>query len=94
MTIVGEVLYTILLVFLILLLFRFVMDYVFMFARSFRPSGVLAMALELAYTATDPPLKAIQRVLPPLRIGNVALDLSLMIVLIGTYVLMSVAQRL
>ena len=93
MTIVGQVLFTVLLVFFLLLIFRLVMDYVFMLARGFRPQGLLAMALELAYTATDPPLKAVRRVLPPLRIGNVSLDLAFTVVLFVTYVLMSVVQR-
>ena len=94
MSLVGAILFNVLLVFLLLLLFRLVMDYVFMFARGFRPQGLLAMALELAYTATDPPLKAVRRVLPPLRVGNVSIDLGFMVVLFATYILMSVAQQL
>ena len=93
MHLVGQILFTVLLVFFLLLLFRLVMDYVFMFARSFRPEGLLAIALELAYSATDPPLKAVRRVLPPLRIGNVAIDLGFVVVLFTTSVLMSVVQR-
>lgn len=94
MTPVGEVLFTILLVFLLLLIFRLVMDYVFMLARGFRPEGLLAMALEMAYTATDPPLKAIRKVLPPLRVGSISLDLGFTVVLFVTYVLMNVARTL
>ena len=93
MSLVGEILYTALLVFFLLLVFRLIMDYVFMLARGFRPQGLLAMALELAYTATDPPLKAVRRVLPPLRIGSVSLDLGFTVVLFVTYILMSVVQR-
>ena len=91
---VGQVLHTVLLVFLILLVFRLVMDYVFMLARSFRPQGPLAIALELTYSATDPPIKAVRRVLPPLRIGNVSLDLAFMVVFFVTYLLMSVVGGL
>lgn len=93
MTAVGAILYYALLVFFLLLVFRLIMDYVFMFARSFRPQGLLAMALELAYTATDPPIKAVRRVLPPLRIGNVSLDLGFTVVLFVTYVLMNVVAQ-
>jgi YggT family protein len=93
-SLVGAILFNVLLVFLLLLLFRLVMDYVFMFARGFRPQGLLAMALELAYTATDPPLKAVRRVLPPLRVGSVSIDLGFMVVLFATYILMSVVQQL
>lgn len=89
MSVVGQVLHTVLLVFLVLLIFRLVMDYVFMLARSFRPQGPLAIALELTYTATDPPIKAVRRVLPPLRIGNVSLDLAFMVVFFVTIILMN-----
>jgi YggT family protein len=91
---VGKILFTVLLVFLLLLVFRLIMDYVFMLARNFRPAGVLAIALELAYSATDPPIKAVRKVLPPLRIGNVSLDLGFMVVFFATYVLMSVVSGL
>ena len=90
MTVVREILYYGLFVFLLLLIFRLVMDYVFMFARSFRPQGLLAMALELAYSATDPPLKAVRRVLPPLRLGTVSIDLGFFVVFVVTSILMSV----
>ena len=92
MSLVGQILYIALLVFFLLLIFRLIMDYVFMLARGFRPQGLLAMALELAYTATDPPLRAVARVLPPLRIGNISLDLGFMVVLFVTYILMSVVS--
>ena len=73
-----------------LLLLRLVMDYVMMFARSFRPSGALAAVLEVAYSVTDPPLRALRRVIPPLRLGSVAVDLSFLVLFIGVSVLISV----
>ena len=39
---------------------------------------------------TDPPIKALRRFIPPLRIGNFALDLSFIIVLVAAYILLSV----
>jgi YggT family protein len=93
-SVVGQVLHTVLLVFLVLLIFRLVMDYVFMLARGFRPHGPFAIACELTYTVTDPPIKAVRRVLPPLRIGNVSLDLAFMVVFFVTVVLMSVVSGL
>ena len=91
---VGQILYFVLLVFLLLLIFRLVMDYVFMFARSYRPAGAVAMILELCYSATDPPLKALRRVIPPLRVGNVSLDLGFLVLFSGVYILMNVASGL
>ena len=89
MSLVGQILYFALLVFLLLLVFRFVMEYVFMLARGFRPGRALAIVLELAYSATDPPIKALGRVLPPLRVGNISLDLAFMVVFLVTYILMT-----
>ena len=73
-----------------LLLVRLIMSYVMMFARNFRPSGVVAAVLELAYSVTDPPLRALRRVIPPLRLGNFSIDLSFIVLFIATYVLISV----
>ena len=66
MAVVLELAYFVLLVFFILLIARLVFDYVMMFARSWRPSGVAAVGLEVVYSVTDPPLKALRRVIPPL----------------------------
>lgn len=73
-----------------LLFVRLIMDYVMMFARNYRPTGAVAAALELAYTATDPPLKALRRVIPPLRLGQVSLDLSFIVLFIAAYALIAV----
>ena len=56
--------------FFFLLIARLVLDYVQMFARSWRPTGVVLVLAEVIYTITDPPLKALRRVIPPLRIGG------------------------
>jgi YggT family protein len=88
-TVVLEVASFVLLVFFILLIARLVFDYVMMFARSWRPSGVAAVGLEVVYSVTDPPLKALRRVIPPLRLGNFSIDLGFMVLLFVVYVLMS-----
>jgi YggT family protein len=93
--VVADVVYFALLVFLLLLIFRLIMEYVFLLARSYRPTGLVAAALELAYSVTDPPLKALRKVIPPLRIGQVSLDLGFIILFIVVRILMGVvgAQR-
>jgi YggT family protein len=91
---VAQVVWFALLVFLILLVFRLIMEYVFVFARSYRPAGIVAVGLELCYTVTDPPLKALRRVIPPLRIGRVSLDLSFIVLFIVVQILMRVVAGL
>ncbi|GAB3646182.1 YggT family protein [Streptomyces sparsus] len=80
--------------FLGVLIFRLVMDYVFMFARSWQPGKAMVVVLEATYTVTDPPLKLLRRFIPPLRFGGVALDLSFFVLMIIVYILISVVARL
>jgi YggT family protein len=88
MYVVGSILYVVLWIFIALLWIRFIVDWVQVFARSWTPRGPLLVVLEVVYSATDPPIKALRRVIPPLRIGSIALDLSFLIVLVGAYVLL------
>lgn len=92
MQVVGSVIGTVLWIFIALLWIRFVVDWVQVFARSWAPKGVLLVVLEVVYSITDPPIKALRRVIPPLRIGSVALDLSFLIVMISAYILLRVNQ--
>jgi YggT family protein len=86
-TIVGTVVQTVCEVVFFLLLARLVFDYVFMFARNWRPSGPVVVLLELIYSVTDPPLKALRRVIPPLRLGSVSLDLGFLVLIIAVQVI-------
>lgn len=86
--IVGQVIHIILWVFIALLWVRFVFDWVQVFARSWSPRGPLLVLLEGVYSVTDPPIKALRRVVPPLRLGSISLDLSFLLVLVGAYLLM------
>ncbi|MDN4173042.1 YggT family protein [Nocardioides sp. SOB77] len=90
MHVVGSIIEIVLWVFIALLWVRFVVDWVQVFARSWSPTGVLLVALEVVYSVTDPPIKALRRVVPPLRLGSVALDLSFILVMITAYVLLQV----
>ncbi|MDZ5663742.1 YggT family protein [Nocardioides sp. zg-1308] len=87
---IGLILYTILFVFIGLLWIRFVVDWVQVFARQWQPRGPLLVALEGVYSATDPPIVALRRVVPPLRLGQVALDLSFLLVMVGAWLLLRV----
>ncbi len=89
--VVAAVLATALTVFLVLLFLRLIFEYVFMLARGFKPTGLVAMLLELVFSLTDPPLKALRRVLPPLRVGGVSLDLAFLVLFILVSILRTVA---
>ena len=94
MQIFGQTLYIILLVFIGLLWIRFIVDWVQVFARQWTPHGPLLVALEGVYSATDPPIVALRKVIPPLRIGSVALDLSFLLVMVGAWLLLNVVATI
>ncbi len=94
MSTVGQVLATILWLYWLVMIGRLVLDLVQAFARSWRPSGVLLLLAEAVYTVTDPPLRALRRVIPPVRIGTVQFDLAFLILLIGLQILINFALLL
>jgi YggT family protein len=91
---VGQLLTVVLWIFLLFLIFRLIMDYVFMFARSYEPRGPMLIALEATYSITDPPLKLLRRYIPPLRFGGIALDLSFIVLFAIVYLLIALASAL
>jgi len=76
--------------FLVTLIIRLVFDWVQMFSRDWRPRGVVLVVAEGVYSVTDPPLKALRRVLPPLRLGAVQLDLAFTALFLIVVVLLGV----
>ncbi|MBO9578112.1 MAG: YggT family protein [Microbacteriaceae bacterium] len=67
-------------IYLVVLFARIVFELVQAIARGWRPRGFLLVLAEIVYTLTDPPVKLVRRFVPPLRIGPVALDLSVLII--------------
>ena len=94
MSLFWNIVSSVLLVFLVLLFARFIVDWVMVLARGWRPQGIVAAGLEVVYATTDPPLKALRRLIPPLNLGTVRLDLGFMVLLIAVIILRNIAQNL
>ena len=94
MQLVGVLLELVLSAFIVLLFVRFIVDWIQVFARSWSPRGPVLVVLEGVYTTTDPPIKALRKVLPPIRLGGMALDLSFIAVLLICYILLSLNRAL
>jgi YggT family protein len=88
--VIREILTLVVVLFLIFLLGRAVLDWVQFFAREWRPKGASLVVAEAVYTVTDPPLKALRRIIPPLRLGNVSLDVAYMVLFAICWVLLAV----
>lgn len=90
MLIVREVLDLLLGIYLYILIGRLIFEWIQVFARQWQPTGVILVVAEAIYTVTDPPLKAIRRVVPPLRLGGVAIDLAFLILIILVSILRAI----
>lgn len=93
MQLIAGVLYLAVLVYLIVLLARLVLEWIQSYAREYRPTGLVLVLFEVVFTLTDPPVKGLRRLIPPIRLGMVSLDLSLMILLIVGWILLGVLGR-
>lgn len=89
LSILFQVLYLVLYVFLLTLLARFVLSAVLQYGRRWQPGRGAAAGMESVWSVTDPPLKALRRVIPPLRIGTVSFDLASLVLLVILFVLIT-----
>jgi YggT family protein len=75
-------------IYLVILVARMIFSWVQVFARDWRPSGIMLVIAEGIFTITDPPLRLLRRFIPTLRIGMMALDLSFMVLFIVILILL------
>jgi YggT family protein len=94
LVLVLQVLFVLIYLFILLLFARFIMQFVLSYSRRWVPGRGAAATLESVWTVTDPPLKALRRVIPPLRIGSVSIDLALLVLLVMLFVLYAVVRSL
>ena len=87
---IRSILYLIVFIFFVVLIGRLVLDWIQVFARDWRPRGIVLVIAEIVYSITDPPLKALRRLLPPLRIGQVQIDLAFIVLFLLVSILLSV----
>lgn len=55
--------------------------------RGWRPSGLLLPVVEIVMTITDPALKAVRKVIKPIRLGAIQLDLGWTLLVFGIFFL-------
>ncbi len=94
MDIVIEGLRLALFLYILVLFARVVLDLVRMLARDWRPTGVVLVLAEGVYMLTDPPLRLLRKVIPPLSLGPVRLDLAFMVLLLACYLLSGLLSTL
>ena len=94
MWIVGSIIQWVLWVFLLVLFARMILSWVPVLVRDWEPKGPMLVFAEIIYSITDPPLKLIRKVLRPVRVGNMMLDLAFIGLAIMVAILMQVNAAL
>lgn len=88
MILTGIVLLILLQIYTLLLIARIVTEMIQAFSRNFQPPRWFAYVAEPIFMVTDPPVKALRKVIPPLQLNNVSLDLSIIVL----FVIMMILQ--
>lgn len=89
MLIAGAIIARLLQLYLLVMFARMILSFVPLLVRDWHPRGALLVIAEVIYTATDPPLRLLRKVLRPVRIGTIMLDLAF----IGLYIIVLIAMR-
>ena len=76
MAIVGIIIDWVLWIFLLVLFARMILSWVPVLVRDWEPHGPMLVVAEIIYSVTDPPLRLLRKVLRPVRVGTMMLDLA------------------
>jgi YggT family protein len=76
------------------LICRLVLDWIQVLAREWRPRGPILVVAEGIYTVTDPPLRFLRRLIPPLSLGTIRLDLAFLVLMLAVSLTLSLLQSL
>ena len=90
MVVVGFIIDKILWIFLLILFARMILSWVPVLVRDWEPRGPMLVVAEIIYSITDPPLLLLRKVLKPVRVGNMMLDLAF----IGLAILVSILMQI
>lgn len=82
-------LYWLLELYLLVLIGRVIIDLVQILNRDWRPAGIILVISNLIYRLTDPPLRFLGRYIPPVRLGNISLDVGFVVLYGGLKILQS-----
>ena len=79
MTEIGIILIFLVRVYTWVLIARIIIEMIQSFSRQFNTPRWFMIIAEPLFAITDPPVKALRRVIPPLQMGGIALDVSVLV---------------
>lgn len=90
MTQLGIILILLVQIYTWVLIARIIIEMIQSFSRQFNPPRWFMVVAEPLFVITDPPVKALRRLIPLLQMGGVALDVSVLVL----FILLSILTRI
>lgn len=89
----GAILYALVGLYMLAVIIRIIIEMVQAFSKHFDPPTWFTLAAEPVFVITDPPVKALRKLIPPLRMGGgVGLDVSVLVLFFALAIVQSLIQ--
>lgn len=72
---------------ILILILRIIIEMIQSFSRNWRPQRWFSIVAEPLFVVTDPPVKALRKLIPPVQLGGVGLDVSVLVLFFGLQLL-------
>ena len=92
MNMIGAILYALIGLYTLLVIVRLIVEMIQSFSKHFDPPRWFMVIAEFFFVLTDPPIKFLRRYIPPLPLGGVALDVSVIVLFIALMVLSALVR--
>jgi YggT family protein len=89
LSVILQIVYLALYIFTLTLFGRVTLGTVLTYGRRWRPGRGAAATMEVVWSVTDPPIKALRRVFRPVRFGAAPFDVATLVLFLIVYVLMA-----
>ncbi|AEI09157.1 hypothetical protein CRES_0801 [Corynebacterium resistens DSM 45100] len=80
--------------YILILILRIIIEMVQSFSRQWRPQRWFSICAEPIFVVTDPPVKALRKLIPPVQLGGVGIDVSILVLFFGLQLIMMVLGRI
>jgi len=81
-------------IFFLAMVGRLIIDLLLSVNRGWRPSGLVLILVESVMTVTDPVIKAVRKVIKPVRLGAIQLDLGWTVIVFAIFFLQRIVLSL
>jgi YggT family protein len=91
---IAVIIWWVLQIFFLAMIGRLIIDLLLSVNRGWRPSGLVLVLVESVMTVTDPPIKAVRKIIKPVRLGAIQLDFGWTLIVFAIFFLQRIVLSL